>query len=377
MKKLLIIVNDPAFFMSHRSQIAVEAQRKGFDVHVATATGESIKDISLLGFVHHVLPLSRSGMNPFREINSIYSIFKLFRKVQPDVCHLVTIKPVLYGGIAARFIPSMAMLFAISGLGSVFTPNSLKAKVLKTIITGMYKLALSHKQICVIFQNSNDKSILIKAGAVEDENTLLIKGSGVELSKYCYQPAIEKPNVTVVMACRLLREKGVVEFIEAAKILRSRGLGINFNLIGTIDPGNPETISQQEIDTWKAEGVVNILGFCDDMEDQLKNSDIVTLPSYYGEGLPKVLIEASACGRAIITTDHPGCRDAIIPDISGVLIPVKNANALADAIQKLSDNTELRNQMGIRGRRLAEQEFDVNLVVEKHLDVYNKLVDGR
>jgi glycosyltransferase involved in cell wall biosynthesis len=372
--RLLMIVNDPSFFLSHRRAIAETALKNGYEVHVATGLGAGVNDIIALGLKHHSLSLSRSGMNPLRELFSLVSFYKLLRDVKPDICHLITIKPVLYGGIAARFLPSIAMVFAISGLGSVFTNKGVKARILLTLISRMYRFALTHKNSLVIFQNRDDQSRLMDTGAVEYKNTVLIKGSGVELSKYCYHPPKENLNLIIVMACRLLREKGVVEFIEAARIIRSRGLKIDFKLIGSIDLGNPKTITQNEIDVWRKEGIVSIVGFCNDMENQLRNSDIVTLPSYYGEGLPKVLIEAAACGRPVITTNHPGCRDAVLPDKSGLLIPIQSAVALANAIEILSKDSCLRLQMGEEGRRLAEKEFDINSVIDKHMKLYDKLM---
>ena len=371
-----MVINDPVFFLSHRKDIATKSLEEGYDVYIATGPGDAIKEIESLGLKHHLLPLNRSGTNPINEIKSIYSLFKLITKIKPSICHFVTIKPVIYGGFVTRLSPVKGVVFAISGLGSSFTGDGFKSSILLSIVKLMYRFALNQQNSRVIFQNNNDKSILLDSKVVKEKNSVLIKGSGVELAKYSYTLASENSSITVVMACRLLKEKGVFEFIQAAEILKSRNLDINFKLIGEIDLGNPKTVTAFEIETWKKDSSVDIMGFCDDMPTQIKNSDIVVLPSYYGEGLPKVLIEAAACGRAVITTDHPGCRDAILPNETGLLIPIKSPEALADAIYKLYTNPDLRIRMGERGRLLAEQEFDVISVVKKHLEIYDELLES-
>lgn len=368
---LLFVVNDPAFFISHRLPIAVSAQKSGYDVHVATQAGSRVEEIIKQNFKHHELILTRSGRNLFFEARSILQLWLLFWKLRPSVVHLVTIKPVLYGGIAARLSPVKGVLAAVSGLGFVFMARGRKASLIRAIVGFMYRIALGKKNIRVVFQNPDDQSTLASIGAITEAKSTLVRGSGVDLN--LFRPSPEEVGASVVtFAARLLRDKGVEEFIHAAYLLKERGIDARFQLVGDPDPGNPTSIHADDISRWQHEGVVECLGYRSDMAMVFKNSHIVVLPSYR-EGLPKVLLEAAACGRAVVTTDVPGCRDAIDPQVSGLLVPVRDAVALADAIQYLVENPELRHAMGLAGRALAERAFAIESVVSQHLDIYRTL----
>ncbi|MFC6684519.1 glycosyltransferase family 4 protein [Marinobacter koreensis] len=322
--------------------------------------------------MHHTVAIARSGQNPFAELGSLISLYWLFRALKPDLVHLITIKPVLYGGIAARLAGVSAVIAAVSGLGTVFVAQSATAKVRRVLVSGLYRLAFKHRRLAVIFQNPDDREGLLAAGALQKGQTRMIRGSGVNLFNYSFVPEPEGTPV-VVMAARLLRDKGVYEFVEAARLLKSRGVELVMRLIGAPDPGNPTSVEQAELDDWSAEGIVELVGYRSDIARQYGAANIVCLPSYR-EGLPKGLVEAAACGRAVVTTDVPGCRDAIEPDVTGVLVPVKSASALADAIQVLIEAPERRMRMGKAGRELAEQAFSINSIVEQHLEIYEELL---
>lgn len=371
---LLIVVNDANFFLSHRLQIAKAALSNGFDVHVATPVVGSER-IRALGLVHHSIILTRSGRNVFTELRALWGLVKLFIQLQPDVVHLVTIKPVLYGGLAARFARVPSLVAAISGLGAIFIGQSPWAKLLRYFVKKFYKVALAHRNLCVILQNPSDKDLFVKEGLVVERSTRLIRGSGVDLTQYIRRTET-LGELKVVMAARLLHDKGAVEFVEAVTRLRARGYSARFQLAGTTDTNNPASLDDAILLDWKSNGVVEILGHCSDIASLFAESHIVVLPSYR-EGVPKVLLEAAACGRAVVTTDVPGCRDAIENGVTGLLVPAKNAEALADAIARLIDNPEERIRMGIAGRALAEREFDVNLVAQKHIEIYRELLSKR
>lgn len=370
---LLIVVNDANFFLSHRLAVAEGARRAGYVVIVATMPGPGVERICELGFTHYSLPLSRSGVNIAREFYAWLSIWRLLWTLKPEILHLVTIKPVLYGGIAARLAPVGGVVAAISGLGSIFTSIDIRSKILKILVRVMYRFAFGKNNTRVIFQNPDDRNKLLNCGAVRLSKTELIPGSGVDLTLYSAKP---EPLGTPVVcfAARLLKDKGVVEFVEAAKLLHSRGVVARFLLVGDIDLNNPGSVTPDMIERWKEEDHVELLGYRENISDIFSNSHVITLPSYYGEGLPKVLIEAAACGRAVVTTDHPGCRDAIEADVTGLLVPIKDSGALADAIEWLISNPENRKQFGEAGRRLAERAFDVEKVVDAHIRIYQQLV---
>ncbi|WNK20160.1 glycosyltransferase family 4 protein [Halomonas piscis] len=370
-KKLLFIVNAPAFFLSHRLPIALAAQEAGYEVHVATAAGEASREILDHGLVHHEVALSRSGQHPGKELATVLRLYRLMRRLRPALVHLVTIKPVLYGGLAARLARVPAVVAAVSGLGTIFMSRGGKASLVRRVVVLLYRLALGHPNLAVIFQNPDDRQTLTSLGAVRETQARMIRGSGIDLKECPWLAEPAGPPV-VTMAARLLRDKGVEEFVEAARLLGQRGVPARFWLIGSCDPGNPTSVTPAELEAWQAEGVVELMGYRDDIAQQYSRSHIVCLPSYR-EGLPKSLVEAAACGRAVVTTDVPGCRDAIEPDISGILVPARDAAALADAIQTLAEDAEKRQAMGRAGRDLAEREFAIERIVGLHLAIYQEL----
>lgn len=375
MMKLLFVINSSSFFISHRLPIALAAKDKGYDVHIASASDEACNKITDFGFVHHRLPLSRSGTNPWRELYSFWAIWRLMRKVKPDLVHLVTIKPVLYGGIVARLTRAPAVVAAISGLGSMFVDFPGKPSLKRRVIELLYRIALRHPRLIAIFQNQDDRLMLLGIDAINDKQTVLIPGSGVYLSDFPVAP--EPKGIPVVtFASRLLKEKGVCEFVKSAEILRDRSVPSIFCLAGAPDPGNPSSVTENEIIDWRDSELVNPIGHQADIAQVFASSNIVVLPSYYGEGLPKVLIEAAASGRAVITTDRPGCRDAIEPNVTGLLIPPRDATALADAIERLIREDELRHSMGRAGRELVERKFLIEKVIKLHLQTYQQLIDS-
>ncbi|WP_313067998.1 glycosyltransferase family 4 protein [Achromobacter animicus] len=369
---LLFVVNNPAFFMSHRVPVALAAQKAGYDVHVATMDGPAVADIQALGMTHHAIPMTRSGKHPLQELGTLLALVRLFRRLRPDVVHLVTIKPVLYGGIAARIARVPGMVAAISGLGFVFLSNSLKMRLVRAVVARLYRVALGHPNSRVIFQNANDRDLLKSLGAVREDQVVIIRGAGVNLDAYRPTPEPPAPPVVVTMVARLLRDKGVQEFVQAAKLLRERGVPVTMQLVGGLDAGNPTSATQADVDAWQQDGCVQALGERSDVAALYAAAHIAVLPSYR-EGLPKSLIEAAACGRAVVTTDVPGCRDAIEPNVTGLLVPVRDAAALADAIARLAQDAALRQAMGMAGRALAEREFDINRVARIHVALYDAL----
>ncbi|GAB1575981.1 glycosyltransferase family 4 protein [Bordetella petrii] len=370
--RLLFVVNNPAYFLSHRLPLAMAARGAGYDVRVATMAGDGVAQIKAHGLEHHVLPMTRSGRRPLQELRTLWSLWRLFRRLRPAVVHLVTIKPVLYGGIAARLAGVPGAVFAISGLGFAFIERGIKAALLRQVVAGLYRPALKHRNSRVVFQNANDRDLLHGLGALREGQAVMTRGSGVDLSVYAAVAEPACPPVTVLMAARLLRHKGVLEFVEAARLLRSRHAPVRMMLAGGIDPGNPASVAQADVDAWQQEGCIETLGERNDVAALYAASHIAVLPSYR-EGLPRSLIEAAACGRAVVTTDVPGCRDAIKPGRTGLLVPPRNAQALAAAIEQLATDSTFRQRLGAAGRALAEREFSIDDACRLHLDIYQAL----
>lgn len=369
--RLLFFITNPAFLVSHRLPVALAARDAGYEVHVASMGGPAVAQLEALGLTHHVLPLSRTSMRPWTEARSLWAIWRLFRRVRPDLVHAVTLKSVLYGGIASRLAGVPAYVAAISGLGYVFIQGSGARAALKRLALVLYRLALGHANSRVIFQNASDRDVLVQAAAVRPEQVVMVRGSGVDLDRFAPAPWPAGP-VTVAMASRLLHDKGVREFVEAARLSASCGEGLRWRLAGSLDPENPASVTASELEAWRAGGMIEYVGECADVGGFYAQAHIVTLPSYR-EGLPKSLIEAAACGRPVVTTDVPGCRDAIEPGVSGVLVPPRDARALAAAVAALAEDEALRTRMGDAGRALAERDFGLDRIVRAHLDVYRDL----
>lgn len=369
-KRLLIVVNQMAFFKSHRLPLAIAAQGAGYEVHIATAPSADAGDLAEMGLTHHALPLRRSGLNPIPDLVFFAYLLVLFIRVRPRVLHLVTSKPVIYGGIAARLLRIPRVVMAISGLGFVFTQNNGSSKLLRGVVQFLYRLAVKGSRVRVIFQNRDDRRAFLAFSGLQAHQAVLIPGAGVALAQYQPRPEPGSP-VTVVMAARLLVDKGVFEFVTAARQLRQQGVQARFCLAGAPDPENPSACTDQDIQTWRKEGVVEILGHCADIAGLFARSHIVVLPSYR-EGMPKVLLEAAACGRPVVTTDVPGCREAIEPGVTGLLVPPRDSHSLASAIGTLISDPVTRRAMGAAGRRKAEREFALESVIETHLQLYGE-----
>ncbi len=370
--KLLFVVNVPWFFISHRLPIALAAKLAGYDVHIATSAGPEMAQIRSKGLTVHEIPFTRSSSEILHELRTLYGLYKLYKKIQPDIVHHVTIKPVLYGSFIARIVKVPNVVNVISGLGFVFIAEGLRAKLRRLLVKTAYRYVLRKENVKVIFQNIDDQSMFINAGILNKEQVVLIKGSGVDTNLYLVQPEPEGTPVVVLIA-RMLWDKGIKEFVEAARYLKKRGVEARFLLVGDIDKGNPKSISYQEIELWCKENVVEWRGYSSGIPTIMASSHIICLPSYR-EGLPKVLIEAAACGRAVVTTDVPGCRDAVESDVSGLLVRVYDVKSLADALERLITDDSLRKKMGRAGRVLAEREFKIQKVVDAHMAIYKDLV---
>jgi len=371
--KLLFVINVDWFFVSHRLAIARYACKAGYEVHIATGITDQYSLLVDSALIVHPLNLHRSKSGVISVFQELLEIYSVIRSVSPDVVHLVTIKPVLLGGIASRLAHVPAVVTAISGLGYTFVAKGVAAYLRKKLVSLLYRTALGNKKQTIIFQNNDDREQLSEVFHDIYKRSVIIPGSGVNLSKFICKP-IPSGIPIVMLASRLLKEKGVYEFVEAAKLVNHQERIARFVLVGDPDPLNPSTVQQSELDYWKDQQIIELIGWSNKMQDLISSATIVTLPSFYGEGLPKILIEAAACGRAVVTTDHPGCRDAIEENVTGLLVPIKDANALANAIRSLLNDPQRRAEMGRAGRKRAEEIFDVNMVVRKHMEIYQELL---
>lgn len=371
--KLMFVVNDPAFFLSHRLPIARAAKSQGFDVHVATPHEDCIDLIKKEGFVFHPVTLSKHGTRLFGEFRSFLEIYCLFRRLRPSLVHLVTIKPVLYGGMAARLAGVSAVVSAVTGMGILFVPSGGRNRLLRILAKLAYRIAFGHKNQSVIFQNPDDRDFCVDNALVAKDKTVLIKGSGVDMQLFAPRSSINEIPL-VVLAGRMLWEKGVGDFVEAARLILSRGTAARFVLVGKSVSWNASSVSDEQLNSWHEEGSIEWWGQCQDMPAVFAQTEIACLPSKYGEGVPRFLIEAAACGKAIVTTDTPGCREIVLHNKNGLLVPVGDVQALADAIERLLKDEPLRLKMGGYGRKHATEEFSQEKVIGQTLDTYSHLL---
>lgn len=371
MKKLLLVINEDRFFLSHRTRIAENASKNGWDVTLVTKDTGQRHEIEKMGFKYVELPVNPTGMNPLEEIKTFYFLYKLYRKNPDAIIHHVGLKNMLWGGIASRLTKTKGVVYAVSGLGTLFGEN--KLGFIPRVITKLLKFGLSKRNVAVIFQNHDDEALFLKNRIVNKEKIYFIKGSGVDLDEYSYTEGQDRHPVRVLLTARMLKEKGVFDLITAAEILRKEYENkVEFLLCGGLSD-NPKAISRDGILSLTDGKYIQWLGHRTDVKELLKDTDIMCLPSYYREGVPKSLIEASAIGRPIVTTDSVGCRDTVVEGKNGFIVPPHDPEKLAVALKKLIDDPELRKKMGRESRLIAERDYNVNHVADIHLSIYNTL----
>lgn len=370
--KLLFFITEGWYFWSHRLPIARAARNAGFEVLVSTRVDKHKERIESEGFKLIPIGLERKSRNIFKEILSIFEIVKIYRKEKPDIVHHVAVKPVLYGSWAARIAGIPCVVNALAGLGFIFVAQGWKAKVLRRLVVFAYRSAFSAKNTIGIFQNPEDLKLFVDAKVVKNKKTALIRGSGVDTARFIPLPEPEGIPI-IVLASRMFWDKGVGEFMEAAKILKKGGIECRLILVGKPDPENPASISKETLHGWHSEGVVEWWGHQEDMPSIFSQTNIVVLPTTYGEGVPKVLIEAASCGRAIVATDVPGCREIVRHNENGFLVPSYDSKSLAAALKTLIQDSKLRARMGTRGREIVITEFSEEIVVRKTMEVYKKI----
>jgi glycosyltransferase involved in cell wall biosynthesis len=378
--KIILFANTEWYLFNFRLSLAKALQAQGHDVLLISPPGEYGARLQALGFRWEALPMDRKSLNPLQELRLLMHLCRLYRREQPALTHHFTIKCVVYGSIAALMARVPARVNAVAGMGYVFTNQALKARLLRPVVRGLMRLVLNGRGARLILQNNDDMTAFAKAGLARPKLTRLVMGSGVDLTRFtprvqAAQVGAEAQPTRVVLAARLLWDKGIAEYAQAARLLKAKGLPVRFLLAGSPDPGNPAAIPQATLDGWQAEGLIELLGQVGDMAALFASVDIVVLPSYR-EGLPKSLIEAAACALPLVTTDVPGCREVVTHEVNGLLVPVKDATALANAIERLHLDPVWARQLGLAARERAIAEFDERIVIEKTLGVYEELVSS-
>lgn len=376
-RRLLIFVNVGWFFLSHRLPVAMAARRAGMDVHVAADVEQPAESCAMAaaGLTFHRIRLARSGLSPLTDAATIFGMAQVCARLRPDVVHNVTSKPVMYGSFVAKAFRVKGIVNAVSGFGYAYGSGSGR-RPLAVMMDRAYRLAFSGERVRVIVQNDEDAAEVTRICPAAASRITLIRGSGVNLAEFHASPE-PVGTVVVVLPARMLRDKGILEFCEAAVMLRRKGVDARFVLAGRVDRSNRSALTDSELGELSRTTGVQWLGDCRDVPALLRDSHIVCLPTYYREGVPKALLEACASQRPIVTTDVPGCRDVVAEGVNGFLVPPRNAMTLAAALRRLIENPQLRSQMGRAGRALAEREFDARQVATRHLQVYQSLLRQR
>ena len=305
------------------------------------------------------------------DVRSLWQLYRLYRRIHPDIVHHVAMKPVVFGGIAATLARVPAVVQAVTGMGYAFIAEDRRSRLRRTLIVRALHFSCQRNGTTVITQNAEDLNSIVEMGIANREQVVVIPGSGVDTTAVTAGPE-PPPPLRIILPGRMLREKGVVEFCEAANRLQAAGVRAEFQLAGMIDPSNPGALTADELDSLAKRNGVEYLGFVKDMATLYRSSHVICLPSYR-EGLPKALIEAAAAGRPIVTTDSPGCRDIVRDEVNGLLVPVRQVEPLADALRRLIDDADLRRRMGQEGRRIACAEYDIDGVVDATLTTYRRL----
>lgn len=370
--KLLIVTNVDWFFISHRLPVAIAAQKAGWDVTVVAADTGRLKDIRAMGLKVVNLPMSRSGMNILQEMKALWFLYRLYLREKPDVVHHVGIKAILWGTLAAKFAIVHGVVNAISGLGVFFAKDhqSFMSKNLLKVL----RFSHNRDHLLAIFQNKEDQQLYLQQHIINDRQARFIKGSGVDLNEYGYTPEPTDGKVIVLLTARMIVEKGVFVLTEAAELLRKDYVDhVEFWIAGGLDD-HRGAITKKQLNAVCDGHYIKWLGRREDVRNLLQQSHIFAFPSYYMEGLPKSLIEACAIGRPIVTTNHIGCKDVVTDGVNGYLIPIKDAPALAEKLKELIDDRGLRIEMGKASRKIAEENFSLDEVIDKHLTIYQELV---
>ena len=380
-RRIIFFVTEEWYFCSHRLPLARAAAKAGMDVKVITRLRKQTGQIREAGISPIHLETDRSGLNPIKDFKLLFRLIRILRQQQPDILHNVAMKPCIYGSIAARITGVPAVVNAIAGMGYAFTETGLRATVTRAIIRAGLKCAFRHRNAFGIFQNSSDRDFFIKSGMIASKKSVLIRGAGVDIRKF--HPAARALNELssgfrgkkprVVLHARMLATKGIHEFAQAASMLENRGVDVDMILAGAPDPANPASIPEEVLVQWHRQGICTWLGEIEDIPSLLARADISCLPTYR-EGLPKSLLEAAASGLPIVATDIPGCRAVARHGVNALLVPCRDARAVAGAIERLLTDHAMRRKMGEASRKIAVTEFSEEKVTEDTLDTYRRAV---
>jgi len=369
-KRVLFVITEDWALISHRLHLAEAAIKLGYEVGVVTRVTKYRDMLEARGLKVFHWRLERRSLNPINEILAIIQLWKILSVFQPVIIHAVAQKPVIYAGLALKFFKSVRFVAALGGVGFIFTARSVKASILKPLVKFYLKFALRGRNTALILQNKDNIQTISNLNIISENRIRLVRGAGVEIEKYC-PSTIPKGVPMIILPARMLWDKGVAEFVRVARRIKAQGVNARFTLVGDIDQHNPASVTQQQIDQWVEEGVVEQWGRRDDMDTVYPQASIVCLPSY-NEGMPKVLLEAASCARSIVAFDVSGCREIVRDGVNGFLVNFGDETALETAIVTLIKDKSLCKKMGVNGREIVEQEFSGEMINAQTFDIWNE-----
>ncbi len=369
--KTIFVISEDWYYWSHRRPIARGFIEKDVHVLLAAQNGHLRKEIEAEGVQLIHTPLKRGSLNLFDDIFYLFRLIKLYRREKPNSVYHVAFKPILYGSLAAFLTRVPRCVNAFAGLGYLYASETFKVRFIRNMVMGFLKLIGSHKKFHYILQNKWDFQKIKSTLNLKEDQLSLIRGAGIDVELFTYNKNEKNEIPIITHVSRLLKEKGIYELVEASKQLKDRGFKFKIWVVGKLDIDNPHSIQEEEIKGWESEGLIEWLGYRTDIDQIYQQSDIAVLATYYGEGLPKSLLEACACGLPIVTTDHPGCLEVVEHENNGLIVPMKDSKAVAKALEKLLEDKDLRNKMAEQGRKRAETEFAEDIIVEQTLNCFN------
>jgi glycosyltransferase involved in cell wall biosynthesis len=376
LKRLLFVVSEDWYFVSHRLNLARAAIRAGYEVGLITRVSSQRDIIESTGITVIDWNIIRRSGHPWQEIKSLVNLWQGIRFFQPDLVHAVAVKPVVYAALACRFSGVKARVAALGGLGFIFSSSKKSARFLRPLIVSLFRFALAGKKSLLILQNPDDSTLLLSAGVVSKKQIRLIRGAGVDIEAFAPAQAPLK-NQMIILPARMLWDKGVGEFVEAARHIRAQRPDVRFVLVGTFDEQNPESVPFEQLSKWNEEGVVEWWGRMDNMPEVYRQSSIVCLPSSYREGLPKSLLEAASCGLPIVTYDVPGCREVVQDKVNGFLVPLRDTQRMVESLLELIDNPDVCARMGMAGREMVVKEFSQEMIADQTMKVWEEILESR
>jgi glycosyltransferase involved in cell wall biosynthesis len=373
--RFLMVLNDIDWFWSHRLPLAKAIMDRGWELHLATHTASNNEKLAEMGVTGHELPKHSGGLSLLKQLHLMRDIYKAVKETKPDIIHAITLRYALFTGLVARLSGTKPVVFTVAGLGSLYTAPGFKMRAIRFLVLPLIRFAFGGAGKFIIFQNPDDRRAMLSQNIVKEDRTTIIRGSGVDLDEFPYQPYEQNDEEPIILyTSRLVREKGITDYIMAARMLKEEGVKARFVVAGDVYPDNTRSMTREEMQACHDEGIIEWLGHHKDMPDLLRRSMMVVLPSYYGEGVPKVLLETAAIGRPIITCDAPGCREAVEHEVNGILVLPQCPEDIAEAIKTLINDPEKCHCYGAAGRQRMQEDFHVGSVVERTMAVYDRLL---